>query len=203
MDFNKIIKRAIGLITKSNEEWDKIQNESLSLKNLYINYAIIVYAIPSVALLFGMIIMGAPIGMSLIMSIIFYILTIGIIYLIGILIDVIGKQFGGTKDMLGSQKLAVFSLTPFGLIGALFILPIGGSGYVPGIFYLIILISLYSFYLMYLGASKIKNIAKDKLVPFIVIIAVIWVVLIYIDFRISSRIALEAFIGSLRFRGGF
>lgn len=201
MDFNAIIKRVINIITKTNDEWDAIQNESLTIKDLYLKFAIILYAIPSVALLIGMILQGAPIMMSLVMAIFLYALTIGILFLIGLLIDVIGPSFGGTKDMISSQKLAVFSLVPYAVIGVLFILPFGygGFGFGGGIFYLVLLVSLFSFYLMYIGAPKLKNISpQDKVIPFIIIMAVIWLILIYIDFRISAEIAVRAFIGSLR-----
>jgi hypothetical protein len=202
MNFNAIFKRAIALITKPKDEWATIKSESLTIKDLYLNYAIILYAIPSAALLIGMIITGAPITMALVWAVFLYVLTIGVLFLIGLLIEVIGAQFGGTKDMISSQKLAVFSLTPYALIGIIFILPLGrfyGGG---GIFYLVMLVSLYSFYIMYLGAQELKGItAQDKLVPFVIIMAVIWLILIYVAYRISARIALEILIGS--FRSGF
>lgn len=200
MNFNAIIKRVINLITKPKEEWDKIQGESMTIKDLFLKYAVIVYALPSAAILIGWIISGAPIGMSLSMAIALYIITIGVLFLIGLLVNVIGPQFGGTKDMVTSQKLAVFSLTPYAVLGILFILPLGRFSYGGGFFYLIMLVSLYSFYIMYLGAPKLKNIKPDKLIPFIAIMAVIWLVLIYIDFRISAQIAAEMFLSSLRAR---
>jgi hypothetical protein len=199
MDFNAIIKRAIAIITKPKDEWASIRSESLTIKDLYLNYAIILYAIPSIALLIGMIIVGAPITMALVMAIFLYALTIGVLFLIGLLIEVIGPQFGGTKDMISSQKLAVFSLTPYALIGIIFILPLGRFYGGAGIFYLIMLVSLYSFYIMYLGAQELKGItAQDKLIPLVIIMAVIWLILIYIAYRISASIAVEVFIGSIR-----
>ncbi|UCH96021.1 MAG: DUF1282 family protein [Candidatus Aminicenantes bacterium] len=199
MDFNAIIKRAIAIITKPKDEWTAIHSESLTIKDLYLKYAIILYAIPSVALLVGWLIMGLPIMMTLVMAIFLYVLTIGVLFLMGLLIEVIGSQFGGTKDMVSSQKLAVFSLTPYALIGILFIIPIGRFAFGSGIFYLIMLISLYSFYIMYLGAQKLKGITQpDKLLPLTLIMAVIWLILIYIAYRISASIAFEAFLGSFR-----
>lgn len=205
MDFNAIIKRVINLITKTKEEWDKIKGETSTIKDLYLKYAVVVYALPSVAILIGWIIARAPILMSLGMAIALYILTLGVILLIGLLIDVIGPQFGATKDMVSSQKLAVYSLTPYAVLGILFILPMRGFFYGGGgLFYLIMIVSLYSFYLMYVGALKLKGISPDKVIPFIAIMAVIWLVLIYIDFRLSGEIAAQIFVGSLRARfGGF
>ena len=197
MNFNAIFKRAIALITKPKDEWATIKSESLTIKDLYLNYAIILYAIPSIALLIGMIIIGAPITMALVMAIFLYVLTIGVLFLIGLLIEVIGAQFGGTKDMISSQKLVVFSLTPYALIGIVFVLPLGSLYGGGGIFYLIMLVSLYSFYIMYLGAPALKGItASDKLIPLVIIMAVIWLVLIYLAYQISARIAFEVLIGS-------
>ncbi|MGD2090002.1 MAG: Yip1 family protein [Candidatus Aminicenantes bacterium] len=202
MNFDAIFKRAFAIIFKPKDEWAKIKSESLTIKDLYLNYALILYAIPSVAFLIGMIISGAPIGMALVWAILLYVFTIAVLFLIGFLVEVIGAQFGGTKDMVSSHKLAVFSLTPYALIGIISILPLGrfyGGG---GIFYVVLLVSLYSFYIMYVGAPELKGItAQDKLIPFVIIMAVIWLILIYIAFRISANIALEILIGS--FRRGF
>lgn len=201
MDFNAIIKRVINIITKTNDEWDAIKSESLTIQDIYFKFAIIVYAIPSAALLIGMILQGAPIMMSLVMAIFLYAFTIGVLFLIGLLIDVIGPQFGGTKDMISSQTLAVFSLVPYAVISVLFILPFGfgGFGFGGGFFYIVLLVSLFSFYLMFIGAPKLKNISQqDKIIPFVIIMAIIWLILIYIDFRLSAEIAFRAFIGSIR-----
>jgi len=204
MDFNAIIKRVINLITKTNEEWDAIQGESLTIKDIYLKFAIILYAIPSVALFIGWLIGGVPFSMAIVMAIFLYAITLGVLFLMGLLVDVLAPAFGGTKDMANSQKLAVFSMVPYAVIGALFILPIGGGfGFGGGLFYLIMLVSLFSFYLMYLGAPKLKNVPKqqDKLLPFIIILAVIWLVLIYLDFRISFEVSFRTLLGS--FRRGF
>lgn len=204
MDFNAIIKRVINLITKTNEEWDAIQGESLTIKDIYLKFALILYAVPSAALFIGWLIIGVPFGMSIVMAIFLYAITIGVLFLMGLLVDVLAPAFGGTKDMVNSQKLVVFSMVPYAVIGALFILPIGGGyGLGGGLFYIIMLVSLFSFYLMYLGAPKLKNIPKqqDKLVPFIIIMAIIWLVLIYLDFRISGEISVRALMSS--FRRGF
>jgi hypothetical protein len=198
MDFSAIFKRAFAIIFKPKDEWTKIKSESLTIKDIYVNYAIILYAIPSAALLIGMIIAGAPITMALVWAIFLYVITIGVLFLIGLLVEVIGAQFGGAKDAVSSHKLAVFSLTPYALIGIIYILPLGrfaaGGG---GIFYLVLLVSLYSFFIMYLGAQELKGItASDKLIPLVIIMAVIWLILIYIAYEISARIAFEVFIGS-------
>lgn len=194
MNFDAIFKRAFAIIFKPKDEWARIKSESLTIKDLYINYAIIVYAIPYAALLIGMIIARLPITIALVLAIFFYALTIGVLFLIGLLVEVIGAQFGGTKDMVGSHKLAVFSLTPYALIGIILlgVRFFGGEG----IFYLVLLVSLYSFYIMYLGAQELKGItAQDKLIPLVIIMAVIWLILIYIAREISSSIALQVFIG--------
>jgi hypothetical protein len=198
MNFDAIFKRAFAIIFKPKDEWAKIKSESLTIKDLYLNYALILYAIPSVALLIGLIIVGAPITMALVMAIFLYAFTIGILFLIGFLIEVIGAQFGGTKDMVSSQKLSVFSLTPYALIGIIFILPLGSFYGGSGIFYIIMLVSLFSFFIMYLGAQELKGItAQDKLIPLVIIMAVIWLILIYIAYRISLQIAVEVFLGSI------
>ncbi|MCK4766387.1 MAG: hypothetical protein KAW12_29600 [Candidatus Aminicenantes bacterium] len=191
MNFNAIIKRVKNMVFKTGEEWDNIRGESTSIQDLYLKFGIIVYAVPAAAFFIGMLIAfrGRLFGRVLFMAILFYAFTMGVIFLMGLLADVIGKQFGAPKDMSASQKLCVYSLTPYAVIGVLFLfLTIGG-----GISYLILAASLFSFYPMALGAGKLKDIAKDKLVPFIAIMAIAWLILIYAAYQLSGRIVFSRF----------
>ncbi len=186
MDFNAIIKRVTNLIFKPAEEWDTINGESTTLENLYLKYAIILFAIPAVGFFLGMLFAfrGHLFGRVFVLMIIYYIFSMGAVFLLGLLCDVLGVQFGAQKDAVASHKLTVYSLTPYAVVGALFIL----LGFIGAIRYIVLAASLYSFYLFYLGAPKIKGIAKDKMIPFTVIMAVIWIVLIFLAGEISARI---------------
>ena len=49
MDFNAIIKRVIGIITKPNSEWVTIKNESTTIADMFTKYVLILAAIPAIA----------------------------------------------------------------------------------------------------------------------------------------------------------
>ncbi|MCP4220681.1 MAG: YIP1 family protein [bacterium] len=200
MNFDAIIKRIINLITKPADEWAKIKSESMTVKDMYLGFAIIVYAIPSVALFLGLLFAGAPFGMTLAMALFLYIFTIGILFLMGIIIDAVAPSFGGAKDLESSHKLAVFSFTPYALLGVLYLIPMRGRS----VLLIALVLSLVSIYFLYIGAQKLKNMMPDKMMPFVIIMGVAWLILLYFAQELSMRIAIEVLLSSVRSRmGGF
>lgn len=202
MDFNAIIKRVIGISTNPNGEWDTIKGEAITVKDLYMKFAIFLYAIPSIALFFGSIFSRMPIFPALLLMIFSYIFTVGGIFLLGIIANALSPNFGGDNDAVSSHKLIVFGMVPYAVLGALFLLVFLTSA----MFYLVLIGSLYCFYLIYIGAQKLKGMTQDKVVPFVAILAVIWLVLLFLIKEITGRIAMEIWLSSLRgggFRGRF
>ncbi|MCK5058917.1 MAG: YIP1 family protein [Candidatus Aminicenantes bacterium] len=196
MNFNAIIKRVIGLITKPKEEWQSIKNEKMSVADMFTKYAIILAAIPAVAGFIGYTVIGVsvgfgtfriPVGRSILWAILMYVLSLGGVFLLGFIIDALAPSFGSTKNMNLSLKVAVFAYTASWVAGIFHI--------IPGLAILAMLVSLYTLFLLYLGIEILKEVPKDKLVGYFVVAIIITTVIYILIGFIVSRIAFGAAAG--------
>jgi len=187
MDFNAIIKRAIGIITKPNEEWKTIKDESATISDLFMKYAIILAAIPAIAGFLGWIVLFRFYmrfaGRSLIWAIFIYAFSLISVYILALIIDALAPTFGAQKDMIKSLKIAVYSFTATWVAGILYII-------IPTRFFLVLIIGLsYSSYLLVTGIKNLKEAPKDKEVGYFIAIIVAQIVLAVITVMIAKNIA--------------
>jgi hypothetical protein len=177
MDFNAIIKRAIALIIKPNDEWQTIKNETMSVADMFTKYALILAAIPAIAGFIGWVAIGRsfgfgtirmPFGNALLWAIFMYIFSLVSVYILAFIIDALAPSFGSQKDMNRSLKVVVFSYTATWL-GGIFHL-------IPALAILAIICSLYSLYLLYLGIKHLKEPPQDKLIGYFVVTIIITIV---------------------------
>lgn len=177
MDFNAIIKRVVGIITKPNDEWNVIKDESTTIADLYTKYAIILAAIPAIAgfignLLIGRSIMGftirIPAGRALIWAVLMYVLSLVGVYIMGFIIDALAPSFGSQKDMVNSMKVAVYASTAVWVAGVLHI--------IPALAILVMIAGLYGLYLLYLGIKIVKNPPQEKAAGYFVVVIIVAIV---------------------------
>ena len=201
MDFNFIIQRVIGILTKPNQEWEKIKGEQTgSLKDLYLKFGLFVSLVPAIIIAlmsflissYYMIKYHFSIGglfksffLSFGYGVILFLLLSGSIYLIGLMLDKLSVSFKGNDNGIDSHKLSIYSLTPIMLSSVFFVLAFIFKSFTE---HLVLIISLYSTYIFYLGAIKIKNISKDMLIPYTIIFGFAWIVLFELSFFISKQI---------------
>ncbi|MCX6580061.1 MAG: Yip1 family protein [Candidatus Aminicenantes bacterium] len=190
MDFNAIIKRVIAIITKPTEEWEVIKNESMTVGDMFLKYAIFLAAIPAIAgfigfALIGVSIMGFtvryPMANALIWTIVTYVMYLVGTFVLGLIIDALATTFGAQKDTVGSMKAAVFASTPGWIAGILFI--------IPALSILAIIGSLYGLYLLYLGIKIVKNPPQDKLVAYFIVSLIIAAVVMWLSQFITRTVA--------------
>jgi len=188
MDFNAIIKRAIAILTKPNDEWQNIKNESMSIADIFSKYAIWLAAIPALAFFLGWVAIGKsfgfgtvrmPVGNALVGAILTYVFSLVSVYLVAFILDSLAPSFGAQKDMVQSVKVVAYSYTAT-WVGGIFYL-------VPSLSILTMLASLYGLYLLYLGMKSIKEPPQDKLMGyFIVTLIVTIVVSVVIGFIVGA-----------------
>lgn len=200
-----LVERAKNIILAPVKEWDVIKGESLTIAEMFTKYAMILAAIPAVAGFIGYVVIGMsfggfgtfrwPIGTALVWAVLSYVLSLAGVFLLAFIIDALAPTFGCQKNMVGAVKIAVFSYTPAWIAGIL--------GIIPALSVLMIIASIYSLYLMYLGLQKIKEPAKDKVMPYFVAAIVAMVVIYWLVGFIVSRIALGSMSGLAGGLGGF
>ena len=196
MDFNAIIKRAVGILTKPNDEWKVIKGESATIQDLFLKYAIFLAAIPAIAGFLGWILIGrsflgitvrAPFGNSILWAIFSYVFSLAGVFLLGFIIDSLAPSFGSKKDLVVSMKVAVYAYTAIWVAGIFYL--------IPNISFLAFIGGLYSLFLLYMGIKDLKEPPQDKAVGYF---AATIVIALVISVIIGMLVTLIAF-GSARF----
>ena len=176
----ELVPRIKGILINPKEEWAKIKEESVSITDLFTGYAMILAAIPALAQFIGRAIVGynipfvgwvrSGIGSALLYSIIYYIFTLAVVYVLGVIINALASSFGSEPNMDNAMKLAVYSFTPAWVAGILYI--------IPPLSILALLASIYGLYLLYLGMNlPMLATPKDKVVPYLIVTILIVIVL--------------------------
>jgi hypothetical protein len=172
--------RVQGILLKPKEEWETIKAETYPISQLFTSYVMILVAVPAVAQFIGYWLIGYRVpfyglfrfglGTAFFRAIFFYVLTLVSVYVLGIVINALAKTFDSKSDPLAAMKLAVFSLTPGWVAGALYLIPTLGI--------LVSLAALYGIYLMYLGLSAgLMETPKEKVVTYLVVVIVVTIVI--------------------------
>ena len=171
-----IVDRAKNMIMKPKAEFQVIDGETHTVKDLYLHYAMILAAIPAVAAFIGFSLIGLggvlsqyriPIASGVAMMIVKYVLSLASVYVLALIIDALATNFGSQKNFMQALKLVVFSMTAAWLAGIFSILPALS---------ILGLLGLYSLYVLYLGLPVLMKTPEDKLVPYFVVILIAAVV---------------------------
>jgi len=172
-----LITRVQNILLKPKEEWGVIAAEPTTVGQLFTGYAMILAAIPLVASIIGLMAflprgVGYPIGMIIAIGVVGYVITLAVVYLMGLIIAGIAPSQGGTNDKLAGFKLSVYATTPVWVAGILSIF--------PPLAPLIYLSYLYVIFLIYLGVGPVLRIPADKAVVATLIIVVAYIVLMIV-----------------------
>jgi len=178
-----IVERAKNLILQPGVEWPVIAAEPHTVQGLYTQYVMILAAIPAVATFIGFSIVGFPafrigVGPGLAYAMLHYLLSLGMVYVLALVIDRLAPSFGGEKNFMQAFKVAAFSPTAAWLAGVFNIL--------PALSILSPLLSLYSLYLLYMGLSPVMKAPADKAIPYTVVVIIVAIVLSVIIAMIAN-----------------
>jgi hypothetical protein len=202
--FQVLLQRVINISIKPLDEWKKIGNETWTVQDLYLKYALILGAIGSVAGFVGFAVIGTsvpfvgtirwPIGNAITMMVLSYVLSMGLVFGVAFIMDALAPSFGAEKDLNTSLKIVIFSWTA-AWVGGIFqiIPPLGILGMLCGI---------YSLVLMYFGMKELRGVPADKLVGYYVVTLVIALLAFVIVSVIVGLIAAPSMSGSSA-AGGF
>ncbi len=179
MDFEKLIARAKAILLTPKTEWPVIAAEPATVADLYKNYIVILAAIPAIAgfiasSLIGYSIMNmtirVPIGLGLASMVVGYALSLGLVYVLALIIDALAPSFGGEKNPVQALKTAAYSYTASWIAGAALILPWLG-------FLIVLAGGIYGIYLLYLGLPETMKAPKDKAIGYTVVTIIAAIVL--------------------------
>lgn len=183
-----IVDRAKAIILKPKEEWHIIAGESATVQSLFTGYAMILAAIPALATLIGSQVFGygvlgfsykPPIVSAISMAVAQYILNLLSIFVLGIIINYLAPNFGGTRDKVSAAKVAVYSATASWLAGIFSLIP---ALTVLG------LLGLYSLYLLYTGLPVLMKTPEEKATPYAIVTIIVAIVLSLVAGAVAATV---------------
>jgi hypothetical protein len=166
-----LVDRVKNILLNPRQEWAVIDAEPTTPVELYKQYIMPLAAIGPVAGMIGSTVFGyrvpmmgtfrAPVGQALSAMVVTYLLTLGGVYVLGLIIDALAPSFGGTKSQMQALKVAAYSSTASWVVGIFSL--------IPGLRWLGIL-GLYSLFLLYLGLPVLMKAPEEKALAYTVLV---------------------------------
>ncbi|HEV2366244.1 MAG TPA: Yip1 family protein [Caulobacteraceae bacterium] len=157
-----LFARVQAILFRPSAEWDVIAAEPATVQGLYTGYACILAAIPVLAQLIGGQVFGygvfvfhyrPPIVAAVVTAIVDYVVSLGLLYVIALIIDALAPSFEGQKDRIQALKVAVYSYTAAWVAGVFLLIPVLS---------ILALVGLYSLYLLYRGLPRLMKAPESK-----------------------------------------
>jgi|CXWL01.1.fsa_nt_gi hypothetical protein len=177
-----LIARVKNIILTPSAEWDVIEKEPAEIAGLYKSYIMILAAIGPVAgmikgVVFGYSVLGITyrpgIMQAAVTAITSYIITLVGVFILALVIDALAPSFGATKNRIQAFKVAAYSSTAVWLARTLELL--------PGLGTLILLLGVYSLYLLYLGLPRLMKSPADKAMGYTAVTVVAAIVVAFVS----------------------
>jgi hypothetical protein len=180
-----LIGRVKGIILQPKLEWARIDGEFATTRSLFTRYAMILAAIGPICSLIGgqlLPLFGTPMSIlgALLVAAVSYVLSLVAVYILGLIINALAPNFGGTSNPVQAMKVAVYSYTAAWLVGVFGLIPMLG---------VLAILGLYSFYLLYLGLPVLMKVPADKAVVYFIVTVILGLVLSFIISAIVGTIA--------------
>jgi len=180
--------RVINILSKPAQEWPIIASESTDVAALYKEYIIPLAAIPAICGFLGMTLIGVsvplvgqirtPMISGLAGLIVAYVLSLLGIFLAAFIVDKLAPSFQSSGGIVQALKMVAFASTPSWVAGVLQLVPLLGA--------LALLAALYGVYLFYLGLPSVMKTPPDKVIPYMVVSAVVIIVISVVTASISG-----------------
>ena len=191
-----LVERVKNILLQPKAEWPRIDAEPATIGGIYTSYVMILAAIGPIAGLIGQQVFGfsalgisykPPLGNSIAMAVIGYLMSLVSIYVLAVIIDALAPSFGGTKDQVKAFKVAAYSWTAAWLAGIFGIIPMLA---------LLGIVGLYSLYLLYLGLPVLMKVSEDKAVGYTAV-TVLAAIVLYFAVAMVVGALVAAFMGPM------
>lgn len=167
-----LVSRAKNIVLQPRLEWPLIAAEPTDIRSLYVEYVLILAAIPAVMVILRAILFTAAfgrfassVGFAIVAAIVGYVLALVMVYVVGWIADALAGSMGGERNLIQSLKLVAYSMTA-GWLGAIFtIIPLLG-------WLISLLAGLYGIYIFYTGAGPMKKIPEAKAAGYTIVVII-------------------------------
>ncbi len=179
MDFGKIIKLVQDIILKPKETFESIKGETPDWTKLFVNYVLILIALPAIGNFLIWIRWSASWAIR---SLIMQYLMAGIAFIaLMFLMQILSKSFGGNGDLNQSAKTIAYSMTPAWVAQVFMFIPIIG--------WLIALAGgIYALFVLYHAITIFMDVPKDKSIGYEIIFIIVSIVVMMVIGLILSPI---------------
>jgi hypothetical protein len=166
-----LVDRAKNIILTPAVEWNVIEPEITTPKELYLGYILILAAIGPLAMfvrlsLFGY--MGFFFGVAYLVFV--YICVIVGVFLITLISEFLAPSFDGVKNRMQAMKLVTYSLTAGWVATILYVIPFLGG-------LLVFLAQLYGLYIFYLGVPVMMKVPVAKAAGYTAVVVVVTIII--------------------------
>ncbi len=201
-DHKSLIERAKAIILTPKDEWPKIAAEMTTERDILMRYAIPLAAIGPVAGFLGGQIFGyGAFGFSykpgliagLSSAVITFVLGLVGLFVVSLIADMLAPKFEGEANKVQAFKLVAYSYTASWLTGIFGLIP---SLTIFG------LLGLYSFYLLYLGATPLMKVPQEKAGGYTAVTVLCGIVLMMIIGPIAAAITGAVGLGAMSVASG-
>jgi Yip1-like protein len=190
--------RVINMLTKPLDEWRVIAVERASVEGLLRNYAAPLAAIGPICQLLRESLVGIagfrpPIVRGVTTAVVVWLVALAGAVVAALVIEKLAPTFRSSGTLTQALKMVVYAYTPIWVAGVLYLVP--GLGAVVAI-----VASLYAIYLFYLGLPPVLATPSDRVVPYMVVAAI---VIILVNFILASIVGVFAGVGAYTMFRGF
>lgn len=180
--------RVINVLTKPKQEWPVIASESTDVAALFKEYIMPLAAIPAICGFLGMTMIGVtiplvgqirtPMVSGLAGMVVGYVLSLVGAFLAAFIVDKLAPSFQSSGGLVQALKMVAYASTASWVAGVLQLIPMLGA--------LALLAALYGVYLFYLGLPSVMNTPRDKVIPYMVVSAIVIIVISVVTASISG-----------------
>jgi hypothetical protein len=175
-------KRVVAILTNPADQWRAIAGEPATVEGLMRGYAAPLAAIPAVAQFIGFSVIGITVPVfggalrlgivrSFVNAVLSWVLALVGAWIAAIVIEKLAPTFQSRGGAAQALKLVVYSMTPMWVGGVLYL--------VPPLVPLLLLAALYAIYLFYLGLPHVMHTPQDKVIPYMLVSALVIIVVSY------------------------
>jgi hypothetical protein len=158
-----LVQRVKDILLAPKATWPQIDQEPADVKSIYTHYIVFLAAIPAVASFIGLSLFGigafgvsfrVPVLSGLTRMIVGYLLSLGIVFVLAMVVNALAPTFGGRKNQVSALKLVAYGGTA-SFVGGIF-------GLLPALSILGLLAAVYSVYLVYTGLPVVMKCPPEK-----------------------------------------
>lgn len=167
-----VVDRVKNILLTPKPEWQVIHGEKLSVQEIYLQYLVLVAALPAGGQLLSMW-RFESFQAALRMAIASYLATLVGAYVSTLVLEYLAEYFASNRNRQNAFTLVAYGSTPSLIAGALVFLPnIGALAAVAGV--------IYTIYLFYLGLPILMNTPDDKVLPYMVFSFIVVLITYYL-----------------------